>query len=978
MPMNMEQGKNFAGFTLDSIRDISEINSTAYIFTHEKTGARLLKLRNVDDNRVFSICFRTPPDDDSGLPHILEHSVLTGSRKFPTKEPFVELLKSSLNTFLNAMTYPDKTMYPVASKNEKDFFNLMDVYLDAVFYPNIYGNPFTLMQEGWHREITSRDGDLSYSGVVYNEMKGAFSSPERMLYSHLQRVLLPGTCYGFESGGDPAAIPTLAQEKFLDFHRKYYHPSNSYIYLYGNGDTERELAFINDAYLAEFTRRDVDSSIAVQEPFPAMKEFTFEYPVSPGEGTAGKSILALGVVSGSAVDPEVYLSFEIARHLLLGTPASPLKQALLKAGLGKDVMGIAENGMLQPFFGIIVKDTDPEKKDRFLEVVRDTLASLVRNGINRELAEGSVNYNEFQLREAEYSRLPKGLYYHMRSMDSWLYGGDPLLHLNFEPTIRKIREEISKGFFEGFIEKHILGNTHAALVTLRPSPGLAVEQERRIAGELGTYRESLSPAELDGLIETNLKLKKLQEAPDAPEDLAKLPTLGLADIRPAIEEIPTTEDRLDGTLVLHNDLPTSGITYLNLYFDTSCLEQELLPYLGLLAGLLGKISTRDRDYSELSRLISLNTGGISFYTESYSRNGSADTFHPRMIVRAKSLDDRVPRMMDLIREITSATDFAGKERVREVVKEMKSRYEMTMSDQGHYVAQKRLFSYFSPMEKHDDLVSGLSFYRFLAGVERDLENDFDAIRANLEKVRNAVFRRGDIMASLTAGPGGRKHFSSGMRSLADSLTPGNAPCHSYRFEMESLNEGLMLSQSQVQFVAKGQNFIRKGFTFKGTMLVLATIVRLDYLWNRVRVQGGAYGAIMALHRNGNMAFSSYRDPHLSNTLEVYREAPGYLRAFSAGDREMLNYVIGTVSNLDQHLTPQQKGDKAARLRISGISPAMLQEERDQVLGATRSDIAACADMLESLMADECHCVLGSESKLRGEKQLFKKLVNVME
>ncbi|HPA72063.1 MAG TPA: insulinase family protein [Spirochaetota bacterium] len=976
--MPLEKGNSFSGFRLEEIREVPEISSTAYLFTHEKTGARLLKLLNSDDNRVFSICFRTPPADDTGLPHILEHSVLTGSRKFPTKEPFVELLKSSLNTFLNAMTYPDKTMYPVASKNEKDFFNLMDVYLDAVFHPNIHGNPYTLMQEGWHHELASRDGELSYSGVVYNEMKGAFSSPERVLYSRIQGALFPGTCYGFESGGEPEAIPDLTQEKFLEFHGKYYHPSNSYIYLYGNGDTERELAFIDGGYLLGFGRAAIDSSIAVQEPFPAMKEFTFEYPVSPGEETAGKSILSLSYASGRATDPEAYFSFEIMRHLLLGTPASPLKQALLKAGLGRDVLGIAENGILQPFFGIIVKDTDPDKKERFLSTVRGTLETLARDGIDRELVEASLNYNEFQLREAEYSRLPKGLYYHMRSMDSWLYGGDPLLHLNFAPTMAALRRGAAERCFEKFIEERLLGNPHAALVTLVPKPGLAEERERRTAEKLAKFRASLAPAELDTLVEKNRELKKRQSEPDSPESLAKLPTLELTDINPLVEEIPTQEERRGDITLLANDVPTGGITYLNLYFDTSAVEQPLLPYAGLLAGLLGKISTSLHGYSDLAKRISLETGGMSFYTESYSHSGSADIFYPKLIVRAKALDGRVERMMDLAGEIAASTDFGGIERVREVLKEMKSRYEMHLSDQGHVIAQKRLFSYFSPMEKHDDLVSGFSFYKFLAATEKDLDAKYDEVRSKLEKVRALIFRRGNLLASLTAGADGRKRFDGCIDSFAARLFADGARRQEYRFGMESLNEGLMLSQSQVQFVAKGQNFLRKGFAYSGTMPVLATIVRLDYLWNRVRVQGGAYGASMSINRNGNMAFSSYRDPNLSNTLSVYREAPAYLRSFNPGAREMTNYIIGTISNLDQHLTPQQKGEKAARLRISGISRETLQEERDRVLRATRADISSCAEILDALMKEECHCVLGSEIKLREEKRLFGRLVTVME
>ncbi len=976
--MALETGKTYSGFTLTEKREIPEIASTALVFTHGKTGARLLKLQSADDNRVFSICFRTPPRDDTGLPHILEHSVLTGSRRFPTKEPFVEMLKSSLNTFLNAMTYPDKTMYPVASKNERDFFNLMNVYLDAVLYPNIYDNPYTLMQEGWHYEIDSREGDISYSGVVYNEMKGAFSSPERMLYWHLQRSLLPDTVYGFESGGDPKAIPSLTQENFLDFHRTYYHPSNGYLYLYGNGDTERELAFINDEYLGDFSPRKIDSIILPQTPFGTMKEFVFEYPVSAGESTENKSYLGQGFCFGSALDAEKYLTLEIMNRILLGTPASPLKQALLRAGIGKDIMGFAENEIRQLFMAVVAKDTDPGRKDEFTGVVRGTLETLANKGIDPVLAEASVNFIEFQLREAEFSRLPKGLYYHMRSMNSWLYGDDPLLHLNFEPTLKKIRGGLKQGIFEEFISSNMLGNGHSVTLTFNPRPGLGEEMERKTREELAAFKKTLTTEKLDALIEQNRELKERQARPDSPEDLAKIPVLELADISRKNEIIPREESVLEGIPMIDVDLPTGGISYLNLYFDTSVVKQELLPYLGLLARLLGKISTESRNYSDLANLINLHTGGLSFQTESYPVNGSPSEFHPRLIVSSKALDARVPRLLEIIAEIAAGTDFASLERIREVVKEIKSRYEMGMTDQGHIVAQKRLMSYFSPLEAHDDQVSGFSFYRFIAGLEKNLEKDFDLVRENLSSVLSAVFNPAGAMAVLTAHGEGRKHFREGFAGLINRLPRSGAASHKYTFNREDLNEGLMLGQSQVQYVSKGYNYLSEGYSFRGTMQVLAAILRLDYLWNRVRVKGGAYGAMVSIQRNGNFAFSSYRDPNLSGTLSVYDETPAYLKSFAADRREMEKYIIGAISTLDQHLTPRQKGEKAARLRISGITDEQLQKEREEVLGATVRDISGCADMIAAVMARNCLCVVGSESKIKEESRVFKSIINVME
>ncbi len=976
--MNIEPNATLHGFTLNERKEIPEINSTALIFTHHKTGARLLKLESDDDNRVFSISFRTPPADDTGLPHILEHSVLTGSRKFPTKEPFVELLKGSLNTFLNAMTFPDKTMYPVASKNEKDFFNLMDVYLDAVFYPNIYHTERTLMQEGWHHEIDKPEDEITYKGVVYNEMRGAFSSPESLLFSYIQKSLYPDSVYRFESGGDPEAIPSLTGETFLAFHRAYYHPSNSYIFLYGNGDTGRELEFIDREYLNAFDRMEVNSSIGRQNPPASRIKVTFAYPIPPDDDPAGKTDIALNYVTGTATDTELRYGMEILNRILLGTPASPLKQELLKSGLGKDVFGVFESGILQPFFSVILKHSDAERAAEFERITESCLRRLVSDGIDRDLVEGSIHHVEFQLREAEFSRYPKGLFFNIVALESWLYDESPLSHFAFEPVFEKIKAEAGRGYFESLIRSRLLDNTHSSLVVLAPEKGLAEKRDAATREALARYKQSLGSAEIEKLIARNRDLKEHQAAPDRPEDLEKLPMLTPGDINPKAEKIPLLEKSEGGIRVLHVPLKTSKIAYACLIFDPTVVEERLLPYVGLVAALLGRIGTGRRSYSEISNLLNRFTGGTSFSVTTYSAKDSADSYLPRFIVNSKMLYGDIRHGLPLIGEIITGTSFGDPARLREVIREVKSRLEMRFAPQGHIIARKRALSYISPAERYEDMVSGISFYRFIASLDREFESRFPEIEANCAAVAKMIFRAANMAASVTCEDDGYALFAEQFGPIASMLPSQASPSLRYAFTPRSLNEGFYLPQGQVQFVSKACNFTGSGITFNGRMHALSSIVRLDYLWNRVRVQGGAYGAFISLQRNGNMSLVSYRDPNLSKTLRVFDEAADYLRTFEASAREMTKYVIGTISDLDQHMTPSQKGELAVRHYFSNITHDDLQREREEALGVTQKDIRDFAGLLSVLTRENNICVIGSEQKLREDGTLFGAIAPLVE
>lgn len=973
--MNFELDKIYHGFKLIEENHVKEINSTARVFLHEKSGAKLLNLQNDDDNKVFAIGFRTPPSDSTGVPHILEHSVLCGSRKFPIKDPFVELAKGSLNTFLNAMTYSDKTLYPVASKNEKDFFNLMDVYLDAALHPNIYKYPEILMQEGWHYELDNKDDEITYKGVVYNEMKGAFSSPDDMLYRKIQESLFPNTTYGVESGGDPAEIPNLTYEQFTNFHKRFYHPSNSYIYLYGDGDLDKQLKFINEEYLQEFDKIDIDSHIDVEKPFNQIKEVTAEYPVSPNDNGKDKTYFGLSFVVGECTDPELCLAFEILEYLLLETPAAPLKKALIESALGKDVYGFYDNSILQPVFSIILKNSNEDKKESFKKLVFDTLRDLVKNGIDKKLVEACINIKEFRLREGDTRTYPKGLLYYTKALDSWLHDKNPLAHLEYEKTLEKVKSALETDYFEKLIEKYLINTKHSSLLVLKPRPGMAEEKAEAVRKKLNDYKKSLSNEEIDKLVKDTQALKERQVSGEKPEDLEKIPLLSLADIDPKAEELTLEEREICGNKMIFCDMFTNKIVYLRFIFDTRTVEEELIPYVGFLSAVLGKIGTENYSYMDLANEVNIYTGGIGYSTNTYILNNTEGEYVPKFLVQSKALVDKFSKLTELLEEIILRTKFDDKKRLKEIIQELKSRLEMAIFDAGHIVAAHRLFSYFSPIGQYEEAIAGLNFYKFIEDLDKNFDLKYDEIISNLQKISKKIFNKNNLIISAALEDADYNVIEKNICPLVSKFASEKTEFKEYKFDVKAYNEGLM-TQSDVQYVAKGCNYKKLGYEYKGSLLVLKTIASLDYLWNNVRVLGGAYGAFASFGRSGNMFLGSYRDPNLKETLNIYDNLENYLRNFEADNREMTKYIIGTISNLDTPLTPPMKADKAVAYYLSNITKEDVQKERDEVLGASQDDIRSFADMIGDAMKENYLCVLGNEAKIRANKEVFYNLVEV--
>lgn len=974
--MAFEAGKTYHGFVLIDKHDISEINSKGLLFEHEKSGARLVKLENSDDNKLFSIAFRTPPRDSRGLPHILEHSVLCGSRKFPSKEPFVELLKGSLKTFLNAMTFPDKTMYPIASRNTKDFFNLMDVYLDAVLYPNIHTKPEILKQEGWHFELNSPEEEITYKGVVYNEMRGAYSTPEEMLTRKIFESLFPNTAYGVDSGGDPDVIPELTQEQFCAFHSEYYHPSNSYIYLYGDGDTLEELKFINDKYLKDFSSRNVNSMINLQTAFDKPAKMTVDYPVSKEETEDGKTYLCLSWVTARSTDPELCLAFEILEHLLLDTPAAPLKKALLESGLGKDVFGQYIGSVLQTPFSVVLKNSNEDRKDEFEEVVFDTLHDLVENGIDKKLIEASINSMEFTLREADYQGYPKGLFYAMKSLSTWLHGETPFTPLEYEPALKILRRGLTENYFEKLIDEYLLNNTHRSLLVVRPRQGLEEDKTAALRKKLSDYKASLSPDQIEELVEQTKALRERQSIPDSPEVLEKIPSLSRKDIRSKSEELPLAEKEEAGVPVLAHHLFTNNIAYLNLYFDSGVIPAEDLPYLALLTRVVSRTDTENHDYSDLANELNIHTGGIDLDV-SVHKHIHTGAMMPRLEVQSKALIHKLPRMFELLSEVLGHTDFSNTSRLKDIVHEMKSRLEMYINFRSHTIAKCRLFSYMSPADHYSEQIEGLALYRAISAMADNFDARAVEIKNKLVDTAGLVFNRKNLLASITIDEKDYPAFQKEFPSLLEHLSSDTPVPVEYSFETPVINEGFY-TPGKVQYVAKGFDFSQLGYEYTGVMQVVSTISRLTYLWNRVRVQGGAYGVFAQFDRDGKLFLGSFRDPNLIETLEIFDGLPEFLRNTDFDKEEITKFVLGSISNLDQPLTPSMKGERAAERWITGITHEDIQKTRDQVIATTQKDIIKLADLIEDALNKNYFCVVGSEGKIKENKNIFNDVVQIFE
>lgn len=952
--------------------ELTGIQAHGWLLKHKKSHARVLLIENDDNNKVFSIGFRTPPADSTGLPHIMEHSVLCGSKNFPTKDPFVELVKGSLNTFLNAMTYPDKTVYPVASCNDKDFQNLMHVYMDAVLYPNIYKHDMTFRQEGWSYKLDSIDDKLEYNGVVYNEMKGAFSSPESVLDRVVLNTLFPDTSYANESGGDPEVIPELTYEQFLDFHRTYYHPSNSYIYLYGDMDMEERLDWLDREYLCHYDRKEVDSEIKIQKPFETIVEKEIPYSIASEESEEDNTFLSYNKVIGTCLDRELYLAFQILDYALLSAPGAPLKKALTDAGIGKDIMGAYDNGILQPIFSVVAKNANLEQKEAFVSLIEEVLTDIVEKGIDVKALEAGINYHEFRYREADFGNYPKGLVYGLQIMESWLYDDDkPFIHIEALETFEFLKKQIGTKYYEELIQKYLLDNTHGAIVIVKPEKGRTARMDHELDEKLQDYKNSLTVEEQQRLVERTIALEEYQSAEDSKEDLERIPVLRREDISRDFDPIINEEMNLSGVPVVFHEIETNGIGYVEAMFDISGICAEELPYVGILQAVLGVVDTNNYEYGELFNEINVHTGGIGTSLETYTdvTNIREKAFKATFEIKAKALYHKMPVAFEMMGEILTQTKLEDTKRIKEILAMLKSRLLMRFQSAGHTTAALRAMSYASPAAKLKEMTSGIEFYQKVAYIEEHFEEEKDKLVTVLKKLSTKLFRADNMMLSYTAGRDGLAGMEEVIAGLKDKLFTEEVEDAECIIRCEKKNEAFKTA-SKVQYVARVGNFIDQGVAYTGALQILKVILSYEYLWQNVRVKGGAYGCMSNFNRIGDGYFISYRDPNLKRTMEVYEGVVDYLKNFTVDERDMTKYIIGTMSNIDQPMTPAAKGERSMNLYMNKVTAEMIREERNQILDANQDDIRALYRVAEAVLKADQLCVIGSEEKIEEEKEMF--------
>lgn len=966
---------NIENYKLIREEQITEMKGMGYLLEHIKTKARIFVISNDDTNKVFTIGFRTPPVDDTGLPHILEHSVLCGSKNYPVKDPFIELAKGSLNTFLNAMTYPDKTVYPVASYNDKDFKNLMNVYLDAVFYPNIYQKEEIFKQEGWHYELESEEDELIYNGVVYNEMKGVYSSPEQLLMRAIQKSLLKDTTYGYESGGDPECITHLTYDQFLDFHKKYYHPSNSYIYLYGDMNIEENLSFIHDEYLSKFDYLDIDSSINMQEAFTCPTEIEDFYSLSDNEEEEDNVYLSYNCVVGTSLEKELYLAFQIIDYVLIDVPGAPLKEALIDANIGKDVFSSYDNGILQPIYSIITKSANESDKEQFIKIIRKTLEDLVAQGINKRSLKAAINHFEFKYKEANFGRYPKGLMYGLQAFDSWLYDDfEPFMHIMANDTFEFLKQKISTNYYEDLIKTYLLDNQHRSILMLKPKKGLNSVIDETEKNNLLKYRETLSKEEIGNIIQQNSDLKEYQTLPSTKEELESIPLLEIEDIQKKSREINNVIGSLGEITTVCHPIFTNGIGYVNLSFDISELPFELNAYLSLLTAVFRYVDTENYTYNELSNEINIETGGISFSLHSMFSRDSANGYMPIFEIKTKALYNNIATALSLIEEIIFTSKIDDYKRLREIIGEIKSQVKMGLSSQGHVTAANRALSYISPGAYFKETIEGISFYEFIDVLDKEFDNKKEEIGVGLKTAIEHILRRDKLTISYT-GDNLLDEYKESLNHFVSRLSTGIILDKPTVEPLNKKSEGFKTA-SKVQYVATAGNFIDQGFSYDGSMKVMQVIFSYDYLWQNVRVLGGAYGSMCSFARTGESYFTSYRDPNLMETYSIYQRAGEYLENFQADERDILKYIIGAISKIDTPMNPSAEGEFSFDAYLLGITTEQLQKERDELLGTTRDKIRSFAPLVKAITNSNILCVIGDETKIEGNRDNFQEVLSV--
>lgn len=868
------------------------------------------------------------------------------------------------------MTYPDKTVYPVASCNDQDFKNLMDVYLDAVFNPNITKYEEIFKQEGWHYELTGKDDELKINGVVYNEMKGAYSSPDEVLSSQIYRSLFPDNTYSKDSGGNPEYIPKLTYEAYLDFYHKYYHPSNSYIYLYGDMDVVERLEWLDKEYLSLYDYKKVNSEINKQPAFDEIKNVEAQYSITMDDSQENKTYLSYNRVVGDTLDEMLYQAFDVLDYALVSSPGAPVKQALIDAGIGDDVYGSYDAGILQPVFSFVAKNANASQADEFESIIENTLKEVVKTGINKEALLAGINSSEFKFREADFGQFPKGLLFGLNCLDSWLFDDmKPFIHLECLGTFAKLRKAVDTDYFEKLIQEYLLDNTHGSSVTVKPKRGLGNEREEALAKELSDYKASLSDEEIKKLIEDTEHLKKYQEEPSSDEDLRKLPMLTRADMKKNAMPFSNIEDELLDVKVVRHDIESNGIDYISFLFDAGDFAQSELGYLGFFTNALGLVSTERYSYTDLANATNIYTGGISTGTASHPDIKDRNNFVFKFEVKLKVLEKNLDKALELMEQMLLSSDFTDTKRLGELVAQIKARIQANLSSSGHLVAAMRSMSSFSRYALYQDELKGVAFYRSICCIEKELSESPKSVSDKLAAIAKKLFARNRMLISFTGNNEAYGNAKPSLEKVIAGFDKMSVVGNQAEVHFNTAKEAF-IDASQIQYVAKTGDFICEGYEYTGALRLLRIILSYDYLWINVRVKGGAYGCMNTFLRSGESYFVSYRDPNLSDTLDVYDRIPEYIKSFSPDERDMTKYIIGTFSALDTPMNPEAKGSRSLSAYLEGITYEQIQKERNEILNAQPEDIRRLADLVEAVLKKDSICVIGNENMIKESAGLF--------
>jgi Zn-dependent M16 (insulinase) family peptidase len=960
------------GFRLIETRFVKEANAECLFYEHLKSGARLLKIAADDPNKTFCIAFKTFPESDNGAPHIMEHSLLNGSLNFPVKSPFDVLIKGSLHTFLNALTSKDVTMYPVASMNQKDYFNLMHVYLDAVFNPMIYKDPRILKQEGWHHELENPDGPVVYKGVVYNEMKGSFSNPVRELWYQVFKILFPDNAYGFESGGYPATIPSLTQEDFIAFHKRYYHPENSYIFLYGDGDLDKELEFIDKKYLSTFERANNPVTISEQKPFATLKKVTGFYPFMDGTSIENQSFLSLNYVAGSGIDKTLTMALDLLCEVLVNQESAPVRLALQKEGIGEDVSA-SSNNFQQNVVQILVQSANPQDIEKFYEIVKTTLKEIVEKGLDKKDVEGVLNRMEFQLREGNDAQ--KGFTYINQSFPAFMFANDPFIGLEYEKPLAEMKKALTGNYLESLIPLYFINNPHSLLLTLEPRPGLDTEKNKEVESGLKDYKSGLDNSALNLLVKETEELIAWQKREDSRAALETIPMLDLKDIDPVAAWHTFEETRVNGTTLLFHEEFTNDVVYINLFFDARTIPADMIPYTSLLSTIIGLMDTKNYSYGALNQALNIYTGGVFTSLSTFLENHDDLEMIPKFKVSSKALNSKSDKLFELAGEILRNTIYTDTERLKTLLSRHHSQLDAAIKRSGNRYTSIRLGSYYSNQGMFREKTEGLDYYWFISDLNKNFDTKADQIKAKLEQAASLLFTKENLVVATTCSQKDLEGFTKGLEDFISSLPSGKATYNQWNFNPGKKNEGIETA-SEVQYVMEGYDFKKLGYTWNGKMRVLSQILSTDWLQTRIRVIGGAYGGYSSVSPDGSFTFNSYRDPNLRETLKNYRSTVDYLKNFEADQKSMTRYIIGTIARIDQPMTPSQKGSQAASAYFTRRKQEDVQQDRNDILSTTADDIRGFSKMINDILDQKVICVYGNSEKINQEKDLFDNIIRL--